>query len=86
MLAELAGVLQMRSRWRRAQLKSGQLSLGQAVWQSSLLAVIVKLLQQDQSVSTESAQYHLTALTIPGIPALEHKLAGRETATDRCKS
>ena len=75
----------MPSEWRCAQLKSDQLPLGQADWQSSLLAGFVKLLQENQSFSTESAQYHLTALTIPGTPALKDKLAGLETATDRCK-
>ena len=81
MLAELDAVMHTRSHSCCAQLTGGKLSLGQGSWQS-LLTGLLRLLQPKQSVFTGSKQYHLTALAVSGIAALEQKLAGHLTATE----
>ena len=81
MLAELAAVMHTRSQWCCAQLIAGKLSLGQASWESLLIGLL-RFLQPKQSVFTRYIQYHLTALTISGIAALEERLAGHVTATE----
>ena len=81
MLAELAGVLHSRSQWRCAQLKSGKLQLGQASRRSFELVGLLRLLQAKRRVCTGVAWCHLTALTLPKIAAMEHNLAGDDTAT-----